>query len=200
MPLPPSASPIIRNSVPETPPETAVHATLMRSRLVSLSSDGRFVAIRHPDGLRLVDAVARELLHEIVAPELAGFAVIQQQLFLAADGRIDCFTLPSLGPRSLALPSAAPGFFVASPAGRAVVFAGASPLMIEDDGAGLSARPLQLPDGAAVSPVVDGGHVWVRAGNDLPLVHGAGTTLATVRFAPTEKLLGATVLSTRPAL
>jgi hypothetical protein len=175
-------------------------STLLRPRLVSLSSDGRFVVIRRPEGLRVVDGVARELLHEIETHALAGFALFQQQLFVAADGRIQAFALPSLNPRTVDLPSAAPGFFVASPAGRAIVFASATTLLLEDDGATLAVRELVLPQGAEVTAVVDGGHVWVRADNDLLLVDGNGTTLATVRFTPAERLLGATVLATRPAL
>jgi hypothetical protein len=176
--------------------------SLTASAVVALSSDGRFVAIRDPAGLRLVDGVERALLDELPLEPPFAFAMAHDRLFTAAANRLACHALPSLESRTLALPFAVDeaAYFTTSPTGRAVVLAAREALVIEDDGAALSSRVVPLPPGARVAAVNDAGQVWAIAGHDLLLVDGNGATLATHSFADAETVVDAAVLSARPSL
>jgi hypothetical protein len=170
--------------------------------LVALSGDGRFVAIRNPDTLRVVDASERALLDEIELGEPSAFALVREHLYIATGGQLLAYALPSLDVHAVDLDEdvGAQESFLVSPTGRALVLAGATAVAIDDDGMTLTPRRLPLPDGAVPMAVVDAGHVWALLGNELVLVDGAGATLQTVRFAATETVVGAAVLSAKPAL
>ena len=80
-------------------------------RLVSMSRSGRYVAIKAPGGLELVDALGTAPRQTITAPDLVDFACVGANLWLLEGDRIRRITLDGARPIEppIVLPSAGAG-------------------------------------------------------------------------------------------
>ncbi len=78
-------------------------------RLVSMSRSGRYVAIRAPGGLELVDALGTAPRQTVAAPELVDFACVGANLWLLEGARIRRLTLDGGRPVEPAIDLPGPG-------------------------------------------------------------------------------------------
>src|SRR5262249_24805303 len=78
-------------------------------RLVSMSRSGRYVAIRAPGGLELVDALGTLPRQTVAAPELTDFACVGANLWMLEGDQIRRVTLDGGRPAEPALALPAPG-------------------------------------------------------------------------------------------
>jgi hypothetical protein len=164
------------------------------ARWISISRTGRFVALRRPGGLDLVDALGTAPRHALTQ-HVDDFACVGAMLWVLAHGRIDRYALEGLRPIAPAIEIGAGAAALATCAGDSAATA-----LVTGDRARLvhglfdktSVDDIAAADGAQVFPLA--GRRVLIAGDDLRVLEVGRGELARMPLPEAGPVRGATSL------